>query len=130
MQSLANTAWAFATVGHEYKALFPALARAAQPRPGECNAQELANTAWAFATVGQVDDALFAALARAAESRLGSFNAQDLANSVWAFATAGQEYAVLFASKSKHSIPSQSKMLGMEGRVFIACTVACVIPKF
>ena len=29
VQSLANTAWAFATVSHDYKALFLALARAA-----------------------------------------------------------------------------------------------------
>ena len=29
VQSLANTAWAFATASHEYKVLFPALARAA-----------------------------------------------------------------------------------------------------
>ena len=52
-QSLANTAWAFATVGQEDEQLFKALARMAERRLDEFNAQNLANTAWAFAAVGQ-----------------------------------------------------------------------------
>ena len=54
-QNLANTAWAFATVGHKDKRLFTALAAAAQWRMMDLNLQELANTAWAFATVSQKD---------------------------------------------------------------------------
>ena len=78
-----------------------ALARAAEPRLDEFNAQNLANTAWAFATAGQLDEALFAALARAAEPRLGEFNAQELANTVWAFATADQLDEALFAALAR-----------------------------
>ena len=55
-----------ATADLRNEALFAALARVAEPRLGEFNAQELANTAWAFATAGQLDEALFVALARAA----------------------------------------------------------------
>ena len=60
-------AWAFATLGHLDALLFAALARAAEQRMHEFNAQELANTAWAFGKLGQLDALLFAALAWAAE---------------------------------------------------------------
>ncbi len=62
-QELANTAWAFATVGQSDEKLFVVLARAVERRVSEFNTQDLANTAWAFATLGQLDDKLFAALA-------------------------------------------------------------------
>ena len=56
------------------------LAKMAERRLDEFNAQGLTNTAWAFATVGQKDEQLFKVLARMAERRLDEFNAQDLAN--------------------------------------------------
>ena len=65
-QELANTAWAFATVGKSDAQLFTALARVAERHVGDCNAQNLVNTAWAFATVGKSDAQLFTALAREA----------------------------------------------------------------
>ena len=46
----------FATVGQQDEQLFKALARVAERRLDEFNAQELANTAWAFATVGQQNE--------------------------------------------------------------------------
>ena len=55
-QELANTAWAFATVGQLDAQLFKMLAKMAERRLDELNAQNLANTAWAFATVGQQDE--------------------------------------------------------------------------
>ena len=54
-QELANTAWAFATLGHKDERLFSTLAAAAEQRMRDFNSQELANTAWAFATVGRKD---------------------------------------------------------------------------
>ena len=57
-QGLANTAWAFATVGQKDEQLFKALAKMAEQRLDEFNAQGLANTAWAFATVGAPAPAL------------------------------------------------------------------------
>ena len=85
-QSLANTAWAFATVKRSDERLLTAVARAAERRVSEFNAQSLANTAWAFATLKRPDEELFMALAGAAERRVSKFNAQELANMAWAFA--------------------------------------------
>ena len=66
MQSLANTAWAFATASQQDAQLFAVLARAAELRLGDFNEQDLANAAWAFATANLSDAQLFAASARAA----------------------------------------------------------------
>ena len=44
-QDLANTAWAFATVGHKEDQLFTALAAAAEQRMRDFNMQDLVNTA-------------------------------------------------------------------------------------
>ena len=49
--------------------LFKALAKMAERRLDQFNAQELANTAWAFATAGQQDEQLFKAVAKMAERR-------------------------------------------------------------
>jgi len=100
-QELANTAWAFATVGQQDEQLFQALARMAERRLDEFNAQELANMAWACATVGQQDEQLFKALARMAERRLDEFKPQGLANAAWAFATVGQKDVQLFKALAK-----------------------------
>ena len=51
-QHLANTAWAFATVGQSEDTLFAAVQRVAELRLGDFNAQQLANTGLAFAKVG------------------------------------------------------------------------------
>ena len=51
-QSLANTAWAFATSGHQEEQLFTALAVATEWHIRDFNEQALANTSWAFAMVG------------------------------------------------------------------------------
>ena len=58
-QNLANTAWAFAKVGHNEERLltwFTALAAAAKRCMGDFKSQELANTAWTFATLGHKDE--------------------------------------------------------------------------
>jgi len=51
-QGLANTAWAFATVGQQDAQLFIAMAMATERCLDEFNAQNLANTAWASTTAG------------------------------------------------------------------------------
>jgi len=58
-QALSNTAWAFATAGHQAPTLFEAIAQQAQGRVGEFNAQQLSNMAWAFAVADARCDALF-----------------------------------------------------------------------
>merc|ERR1711939_656071 len=89
MGSLANTAWAFATLGLSDAQLFTVLARAAEKRIDDFNSRDLANTAWAFASLGLSDAQLVTVFARAAE-RHHEFNAQDLAELAWAFATQGE----------------------------------------
>ena len=56
-QSLVNTAWAFATVGHKEEWLFTALAFAAERHRRNFNSQNLANTAWAFENICSVEAA-------------------------------------------------------------------------
>ena len=73
-QALANTAWAFATVGHKEEPLFMVLASAAEQQMRDFDSQNLANTAWAFATVGCKEERLFTALAAAAERRMTDFS--------------------------------------------------------
>ena len=60
--------------------LFTALARAAEQRMGEFNAQDLGNTAWTFAKADYAIFPFFDTLANALEYRLGDCSAQSLAN--------------------------------------------------
>ena len=54
-------AWGFAMVRHRDDEAFATLARAAERRLSELNAQDIANTAWAFAIASHRDDKLLAA---------------------------------------------------------------------
>ena len=73
-------------MGQQDEQLFKALAKMAERRLDQFNAQNLANTAWAFARVGQQDEQLFKAFSRMAERRMDRFSAQILANTAWALA--------------------------------------------
>ena len=64
-QDLANTTWAFATVGQKDELLFNALARMAERRLDQFNAQDLANT-----TAG---------------GGMGVFNERGILMTLWAF---------------------------------------------
>ena len=72
-QNLANTAWAFATVGQQDEQLFKALARMAEQRLDKFSVQSLCNTAWSFATVDQQDEQLFKAFRKALNAISGEF---------------------------------------------------------
>ena len=52
-QDLANTAWAFETLGWPDELLFGFVARVMRLCVGHSNAQNLANTVWAFSMVGE-----------------------------------------------------------------------------
>ena len=105
-QHLSNTAWSFATAGHEAPELFDAIsAEAVRRRLGGFNEQALSITAWAFATAGhEAPELLNAISAEAVRRRLVCFNAQDLSNSAWAFATAGHEAPELFDAISAEAV--------------------------
>ena len=85
-QSIANTAWAFATGNCRDEKLCAALALSAGWRLSEFHPQELANTAWAFATLNYRERELCAALALEAERRLSDFNLSSVWMALWAFA--------------------------------------------
>ena len=57
-QGLANTAWAFATVGQKDEQLFKALSRAAEQRVGDFMAKQLGMTLWALSQPEMMRDAL------------------------------------------------------------------------
>ena len=88
-QNLANTAWAFATLGQLDEKCLAALSREAALPVSEFNAQGIANTAWAFAKAGESNTSLFVALANAAKLNVKEFNTQNIANMTGAFATTG-----------------------------------------
>ena len=75
-------------MGQQDEQLFKALAKMAEQRLDQFNAQELANMACAFATVGQQEEQLFKVVAKMAQRSLDEFNVQELANMAWAFAIA------------------------------------------
>ena len=66
-------------MGQKDELLFNSLARMAERRLDQFNAQGLANTAWALATDGTAGR-VFNAFARMAARRLDQVNAQELAN--------------------------------------------------
>ena len=104
-QALANTAWAFASVGHLSPELFDAISETATPKLRSFNPQALANTAWAFATVGHSSPELFDAISETAIPKLRSFNPQGVANKAWAFATVGHSSPELFDALSETAMP-------------------------
>eukprot|EP00634_Sargassococcus_sp_CCMP2135_P009826 CAMPEP_0198658928 /NCGR_PEP_ID=MMETSP1467-20131203/28817_1 /TAXON_ID=1462469 /ORGANISM="unid. sp., Strain CCMP2135" /LENGTH=57 /DNA_ID=CAMNT_0044395237 /DNA_START=18 /DNA_END=188 /DNA_ORIENTATION=+ len=56
---MANTVWAFATVGVSALTLFESISVEASRRVREFNPQDMANTVWAFATAGVAALTLF-----------------------------------------------------------------------
>ena len=103
-QELANTAWAFATVGHSEPSLFDELAGVAGAQLDDFNSQALANTAWAYATAGHASRELFDAIALESASRLDEFNSQEIANLAWAYATAGHASPALFDALAAEAV--------------------------
>ena len=101
-QHLSNTAWAFATAGHEAPELFAAIsAEVVRRRLDGFDAQGFSNTAWAFAKAGHVSPELFAAISAEAVRRgLDDIDEQHLSNTAWAFARAGHDAPELFAAIS------------------------------
>ena len=55
-QAVANTVWAFATLGHRPEALLGPLAEEAGRKLRDFNPQDLANTAWAFAAAARTEE--------------------------------------------------------------------------
>ena len=76
-QEIANTAWAFATLGQTHLEQFSAVSAEGALCPGRCTAQNIAHSTWAFATFTQQGEELFAVLAAESAQRLNEFSPQN-----------------------------------------------------
>jgi hypothetical protein len=90
-QEVANTSWAFVTLGLMPGAQARATLEAAVVRVGPgMDPQNAANTAWSFATLGRMPGAQVRAALEAAVVRMGpDMDPQNAANTAWSFATLG-----------------------------------------
>lgn len=69
-QSLANTAWSFATLRYRDAPLMSAISSAALRKIAAFSPQELANTPWAYAVLGCPDAPLMPSIASAARRQI------------------------------------------------------------
>jgi hypothetical protein len=85
-QDVANTLWAYATMGREpCLGVMRELEGQAEALAGTFNVQDVANTLWAYATMGREPGAgLMRELEGRAEALADTFSAQDVANTLWA----------------------------------------------
>jgi len=92
-QDVANTLWAYATMGCQPGAgLMRELEGRAEAIADTFKSQDVANTLWAYATMGQEPGArLISELEGRVQALAGTFKAQEVANTLWAYATMGQE---------------------------------------
>jgi hypothetical protein len=105
-QDVANTLWAYATIGREPGAglMMRALEGRAEALEGTFKAQDVAITLWACATTGrEPGEGLMRALEGRAEAVAGTFNAQEVAITLWVCAMMGRE-------------PGAGMMRALEGR--------------
>jgi len=85
-QTVANAAWAAATLKLYLPAAYAALAHQTRRRLGEMQNQGLANVLWATATADHHDGPLLDAVASELGARAASLSPQDVANCLWALA--------------------------------------------
>jgi RAP domain len=97
-RSVANTAWAFATLRTDAPRFFSAIEYKSDWLVEEGNPQDVANTAWAFATLGMCAPKLFSAIEQKAHWLLEEGKPQAVANTAWAFATLGMRAPKLFSA--------------------------------
>ena len=99
-QNLANTVWAFSTLGLLTAPLCAALSKKADTLIDQFETHSLANMARAFTTTAYSDPSLYAAWARAAVLRAGrvALTRQELTDTAWTFAVAGRSDIPLFAT--------------------------------
>merc|ERR1712086_108140 len=84
-QSLANTAWAYASLEWKHVPLMDAIAASSLLSIGSWTACELSSSAWAFARCGFRHVPLLAANAAPSDTQLAELTMLDVANTAWAF---------------------------------------------
>lgn len=88
-QDLANTAWAFATLGLPDSDLMDQILQEVIAKVSDFSTQNLANTAWAYAKLGLWNERLMQTLSLAIVRKVKDFDGQGLANVAWAYAVLG-----------------------------------------
>ena len=86
VQSAANAAWAFATLGHAAPILLAEIEARSDWLVQNGNPQEIANTVWAFATLKTEAPKLLAAIESESDWLFQNSKPQQVVNTVWAFA--------------------------------------------
>ena len=104
-QTVANSAWACATLGYEAPELFAEIEHHSKWLVEEGKPQEVVNTVWAFATLGYEASELFIELDQHADRLIEHGNLQEISNMCYAIAVSG---------KSKHF---ESFIVKLWGRV-------------
>jgi len=103
-QSLANMAWACASLDLMNLPLLQAIAAQSISKMGEFNPQELMNMSWAFATLSVFNRTLMEAISAAAIRKIGEFNPHDLSGLAWSFSIMGYRNVPLMAALSAAAI--------------------------
>jgi hypothetical protein len=136
-QNVANTLWAFATMGIKPGELMMGkLERRAEAISGEFKSQAVANTLWAYATMGtKPGERMMGQLERRVEAISGEFKSQEVANTLWSMCLFGVHLSVV-QSNVVHALVSVASrhasqfFAGMNGQhlcqlhqFFIACDI-------
>jgi len=101
-QNVANTAWAFASLGVTAPNLFFHVEKEAERLVENGSPQAVSNTAWAFASLGVTAPNLFSHIEEQAEWLVENGNPQNVANIAWAFAVVGYQSEQLFKFLDQH----------------------------
>eukprot|EP00913_Durusdinium_trenchii_P034275 g32072.t1 len=130
-QDLANTAWAYATLGLPDSHLMDQILAEVVSKVNDFTTQNLSNTAWAYAKLGLWNDRLMQTLAHAIVRKIGDFDGQGLANVAWSFAVLGFKCpklseAILSAARVKIESLSPQETDTERLRVFLQLA----IPRF
>lgn len=103
-QSLANMAWAFATLGIHDLPLLDAISAESIKKLSEFGQQQLANLVWAYATLGYTNLPLIDALAAEAIKKIKEFKPQGIANTAWAYSKLGMINKPLMEALAEEAI--------------------------
>jgi hypothetical protein len=102
-QDIANTAWAFATLGKKSNAWFGAIEKRSDWLVTDGSLQSIANTAWAFATLDHPSPALFSAIEKRSDWLVAHGNPQEISCTAWAFAKLNYPAPALFTAIKNRS---------------------------
>ena len=115
-QHLANTAWAFATLGHRPEALLGPLAEEAGRKLRDFNPQDLANTAWACVAMSAFDEPLLGALWSQAQQLQVQLSGNGLCQLHQVRIIAGKESPACIARELDASLQSRMQLAWHEAK--------------